>query len=71
MYEGILGLLDRSNESKGKLFYVNLFTSDASGNFMGSEDFTKAEAAIATPEEANTRKELLHNITKKLKKLTE
>lgn len=35
VYEGVLGLFDRSNESKGKPFYIHLFTSDVSGNFMG------------------------------------
>lgn len=39
VYEGILGLIDRSNEAKGKPFYVNLFTCDLSGNFITSEEF--------------------------------
>lgn len=34
VYEGVLGIIDRSIESKGKPFYVHLFNSDPFGNFI-------------------------------------
>lgn len=42
VFEGLMGLIDRSNEAKGVPFYVHLFTCDAQGNFLCSDDFENA-----------------------------
>ena len=58
MYEGQLGLIDRSNEAKGNPFSAHLFTCDAPGNFMTAEDFEIAEKAIGTLMQTEKKVEL-------------
>lgn len=36
LYEGVLGVMDRSSECTGKLFYVHLFTNEKRSRFFDS-----------------------------------
>ena len=70
VYEGALGMIDRSNEGKPTPFYVHLFTYDAPGNFLTPDDFEIAEKAIGTLEQVGKKNELEKLINSKLEKLT-
>jgi histone H3/H4 len=64
-----MGLIDRSNESKGKPFYVHIFTCDMNGNILPSDEFQKVEKSIGKESQKAAKRELENVIESKLKKL--
>ena len=66
IYEGSLGMIDRSFQTSNKQFYVNLFTYDQKGTFVEPENFIEAENAMLTNKHKEARMELEAKIKEKL-----
>jgi hypothetical protein len=67
IYEGVLGLLDRSNDSKPKPFYVHLFSCDAKGAFLDPEIMVGYEDKFPNhPHAINKLEELIYHKLDKL-----
>ena len=68
IYEGVLGLLDRSNEIEGKPYYINLFTCDERGTFVEKEEIKELDESIGKKEEETAKSKMLNLINRKLER---
>jgi hypothetical protein len=71
LYEGVLGVLDRSSESLGKLLYVHLFTNEKRARFFDSSLIDPLNKTIGIKKDPEMETAVKNQIEEKLRNLIE